>query len=82
MGWTSGSFLKGAEVHVCVGVCVCMHAHARDSRNVQYTSGCTFTAVYILRLSSLGGTKPGLKYAPGAGDTNSKAEVTHDQMFT
>lgn len=62
---------------------MCMHTQARDSKNVHYTLGCIFRAgFYIPMVPSLLGTKPGLRYAAGAGDTNSNREVTHNQLST
>lgn len=62
---------------------VCARIHARDSRNVQYTLGCVFRAGFAIpRLPSLVGAEPALRYAAGAGDTNSNGEVTHSQLST
>lgn len=67
LGRAGGSLLKGAEVLVFV----CVH----------YTLGYIFVASFhIPRPPSLGHTEPGLRYAPGAGDTNSNGEVTHSQL--
>lgn len=68
-GHTGGGLLKGAEVLVFV----CVH----------YTLGYLCGAsIHIPRLPSLVDTEPGLRYAVGAGDTNSNEEVTHNQLST
>lgn len=63
------SLLKGADVLVFAHVC--------------YTLGYIFGASFrILRRPSLVHADPGLRYAAGAGDTNSNEEVTHNQLST
>lgn len=51
--------------------------------HVRYTLGYIFGASFhILRRPSLVHAEPGLRYAAGAGDTNSNEEVTHNQLST
>lgn len=69
MPCAGGSLSKGAEVLVLV----CVHY------SLGYIFGASF---HIPKLPSLVQTEPELRYAPGAGDTNSNGEVTHNQLST